>query len=220
MMDKLFSPEGRIRRSTFWLRVLVAIAIKLVLLIMAAKPSFELLDIVVSVFLSAFLVVGGIKRMHDVNKSGWYFLIPVFGFILALRRGTEGPNTFGADPKDGITNPNKTALGISVMLLVVAVLALNVPLKSSVRPTRSDRVPNTQKSDSLEALWNVDVVNFFEKSLRLKTQVLFPHLQRTMKYGYIDSLGNWVIEPQFEKAEEFTGQTALIKLNGKFGFVN
>jgi uncharacterized membrane protein YhaH (DUF805 family) len=46
------------------------------------------------------------KRWHDRNKSGWWTLIgfvPIIGAIwiiveLGCLRGTEGANTYGADP--------------------------------------------------------------------------------------------------------------------------
>ena len=37
--------------------------------------------------------------VHDVNKSGWFLLIPIYNLILALTPGTVGPNEYGADPK-------------------------------------------------------------------------------------------------------------------------
>jgi uncharacterized membrane protein YhaH (DUF805 family) len=40
-----------------------------------------------------------IRRMHDVNKSGWYCLIPIYNLILFCTRGTTGPNNYGSDPK-------------------------------------------------------------------------------------------------------------------------
>lgn len=46
-----------------------------------------------------------IQRCHDLNKSGWFYLvlvIPVIGIIFALyllfAKGTEGPNQYGPDP--------------------------------------------------------------------------------------------------------------------------
>ncbi len=42
----------------------------------------------------------GVRRMHDVNKSGWYLLIPLYNLILACTPGTVGPNEYGADPKE------------------------------------------------------------------------------------------------------------------------
>jgi uncharacterized membrane protein YhaH (DUF805 family) len=40
-----------------------------------------------------------VRRMHDQDKSGWFILIPIYGFILLFIEGTRGPNRFGPDPK-------------------------------------------------------------------------------------------------------------------------
>lgn len=40
-----------------------------------------------------------IRRMHDVDKSGWYMWIPIYNIVLACRAGTAGSNRFGPDPK-------------------------------------------------------------------------------------------------------------------------
>jgi len=37
----------------------------------------------------------GVRRMHDVGKSGWFILIPLYNLILALTKGDEGTNEFG-----------------------------------------------------------------------------------------------------------------------------
>ena len=46
-----------------------------------------------------------IRRLHDLGRSGWYFLlilIPLIGTIILLiwfcMRGTVGPNQYGPDP--------------------------------------------------------------------------------------------------------------------------
>lgn len=33
--------------------------------------------------------------MHDVNKSGWYMLIPFYNLYLFLKKGDEGVNKYG-----------------------------------------------------------------------------------------------------------------------------
>jgi uncharacterized membrane protein YhaH (DUF805 family) len=38
--------------------------------------------------------------MHDLNKSGWYILIPIYNLVLACTAGNEGPNDYGDDPKN------------------------------------------------------------------------------------------------------------------------
>jgi uncharacterized membrane protein YhaH (DUF805 family) len=41
-----------------------------------------------------------VRRAHDNDKSGWWILVPIYGFILtAFLPGTAGPNRFGPDPK-------------------------------------------------------------------------------------------------------------------------
>ena len=37
--------------------------------------------------------------MHDLDKSGWYFLIPFYGSNIILTEGTIGENKYGEDPK-------------------------------------------------------------------------------------------------------------------------
>ena len=36
--------------------------------------------------------------MHDVGKSGWFILIPIYNLILACTDGVQGDNEYGADP--------------------------------------------------------------------------------------------------------------------------
>ena len=52
------------------------------------------------------------RRLHDVDRSGWWmliYLIPLIGWILMLvwscQRGTPGINRFGADPLAGAMGP-------------------------------------------------------------------------------------------------------------------
>ncbi|GAB6393664.1 MAG: DUF805 domain-containing protein [Treponematales bacterium] len=40
-----------------------------------------------------------VRRMHDVNKRGWFLLIPIYSLVLLCTAGTAGPNRFGPDPK-------------------------------------------------------------------------------------------------------------------------
>ena len=40
-----------------------------------------------------------VRRMHDIGKSGWFMLIPIYNFILVCMDGDRGPNRYGPDPK-------------------------------------------------------------------------------------------------------------------------
>ena len=38
--------------------------------------------------------------MHDVGKSGWFILIPIYNLVLAVTEGDKGANEYGEDPKE------------------------------------------------------------------------------------------------------------------------
>ncbi|MCB9593011.1 MAG: FAD-binding protein [Sandaracinaceae bacterium] len=105
----LFSTRGRIGRATLWWTSLaVLMAFVLVLPIAErASPRFGVagLDLLVLVILGVLST----KRLHDRGRSPWSLLVvlvPVLGplwlFVeLGLRKGTEGENHYGLDPRDG-----------------------------------------------------------------------------------------------------------------------
>ena len=70
------------------------------------------------VFIAVFVAIMppaisvSIRRLHDTNRSGWFYLlvlIPLGGFVLLvffLESGTVGPNRFGEDPKGADRHPH------------------------------------------------------------------------------------------------------------------
>ena len=40
----------------------------------------------------------GVRRMHDVGKSGWFLLIPIYNLILTVTEGEKGENEYGQEP--------------------------------------------------------------------------------------------------------------------------
>jgi uncharacterized membrane protein YhaH (DUF805 family) len=97
--------DGRARRAEYWYFVLFNIIIVIVLGIievMSGSATLSDQSILVRIYDLAVLIPSiavGIRRMHDVNKSGWYLLIPLYNLILALTDGTKGDNQYGPDPK-------------------------------------------------------------------------------------------------------------------------
>jgi hypothetical protein len=56
----------------------------------------------------------GVRRLHDVDRGGWWILIsiiPLIGVIVLLvwwtTKGTDGPNQFGPDPLAANPFPNQ-----------------------------------------------------------------------------------------------------------------
>lgn len=104
MEENILSPQGRIRRSAFWTRWLIVFFCNIVLSIMSeasgGDTTVSFLVVLISLMLATFMLLQTIKRMHDVNKSGWYSIVPLYNLILALTDGTPGMNKYGRDPKN------------------------------------------------------------------------------------------------------------------------
>ncbi len=90
---------GRARRSEFWYFVLFNFIISWVLSIVFGLLRLPIISTLYSlaVFLPSIGV--GIRRMHDINKSGWFILIPIYNIILWAQAGDQGENQYGPDPK-------------------------------------------------------------------------------------------------------------------------
>jgi len=91
--------SGRSRRSEYWYFFLFNVIISIALKITDYNLSYPILDTIYSLAVLVPSIAVAVRRMHDVNKSGWYCLIPIYNLILACTEGTSGPNDYGSDPK-------------------------------------------------------------------------------------------------------------------------
>ncbi len=91
--------EGRARRSEYWYFFLINLVISAVLNTVGSAIGFELLGGIYSLGVLVPSIAVAIRRMHDVGKSGWYCLIPIYNLILAATEGEQGENEYGPDPK-------------------------------------------------------------------------------------------------------------------------
>ena len=98
--------EGRARRSEYWYFTLFSTIISWTLSfggIAILGESGAYLSTIYSLAILIPAIALGIRRMHDVGKSGWYVLIPIYNLILACTDSTPGTNEYGPNPK-GIGN--------------------------------------------------------------------------------------------------------------------
>ena len=101
VLKKYADFNGRARRSEYWYFILFSSIISVILSI--ATSGTSMLKIIISLYSLAVFVPSiavGVRRMHDVNKSGWFLIIPIYNLILACTKGTDGPNEYGNDPKN------------------------------------------------------------------------------------------------------------------------
>ena len=88
--------EGRSRRAEYWWAALMVFVLSLI-------PYINILVGLATIIPS---IAVGVRRLHDINKSGWFMLlnlIPIVGQIILIiwfcQEGTIGPNQYGEDPK-------------------------------------------------------------------------------------------------------------------------
>ena len=109
--DMFFSTDRRLNRLRYLKRSLLLALIIAVLNVLAkglgndASPIFlvVLLAVAIPVIASCFMLQ--IRRLHDINMTGWLVLlslVPIVDCLLELvlifKKGTDGHNKYGGDP--------------------------------------------------------------------------------------------------------------------------
>ncbi len=107
VLSKYATFSGRSRRSEYWYFVLFNLIISFVLAFIDASIGTYDLEtrngLLGSIYSLALLVPSlavAVRRMHDLGKSGWYILIPIYNIVLLATEGTKGTNEYGPDPKN------------------------------------------------------------------------------------------------------------------------
>jgi uncharacterized membrane protein YhaH (DUF805 family) len=105
--------DGRARRSEYWYYTLFIVIISIVLTFADAAIGSEqgILGLIFSLGTLLPSIAVGIRRMHDVGKSGWYILIPIYNLVLACTNGDTGTNEYGSDPKGDALQDDVDAIG-------------------------------------------------------------------------------------------------------------
>lgn len=132
LADILFSFEGRVPRSIFWFHLIGSLVVSFFIYMLVLGNIRDSIEEDVSILTAVFFyyywlipfdlvllwtsIAIMIKRLHDLNKSGWYVLvfyvgifIPLINIIIAIMgligfiylgfiRGTVGQNQYGNDP--------------------------------------------------------------------------------------------------------------------------
>lgn len=97
MIQNLFSFEGRMRRTHFWLCEITSFPL---LFVMAAlADASEALGIVLLVAYVWWTLAYHCKRCHDRGNPGYYMLIPFYKLWLLFGDSDPGMNQYGPNPK-------------------------------------------------------------------------------------------------------------------------
>ncbi len=91
--------SGRARRSEYWYFFLFNLIFSFTAGFVGGLLDVKILGMLYSLAVLIPSIAVGVRRMHDVGKSGWFLLIPIYNLVLAVTEGEKGENQYGADPK-------------------------------------------------------------------------------------------------------------------------
>ncbi|HEY4292703.1 DUF805 domain-containing protein [Luteibacter sp.] len=95
---------GRARRTEYWTTVVLATVTEFVIgvfayLADARGSAYELIVGLCQLLGCVACIPVTVRRLHDVDWRGWWYLVPFVSLILIFLDGTRGPNRFGPSPK-------------------------------------------------------------------------------------------------------------------------
>ena len=123
-----FSFEGRIRRLEYGISMIISTLILYFIESFHEEFEYGVLLIMPVVW---FIMAQSAKRCHDLGKSGWWQLIPFYGFWLLFQEGNKGENLFShslSKLNSEVINPEpstfETGLNSVIKAMLLAVLFL------------------------------------------------------------------------------------------------
>ncbi|WP_380228125.1 DUF805 domain-containing protein [Jeongeupia naejangsanensis] len=96
--------KGRSTRREYWIFVLFNIIVSIVIMIVAGVVGSVLgygktfSDMVNGIYSLGILVPGlavGVRRLHDIGKSGWWIVVPFLNLIFFCFAGDPNENEYG-----------------------------------------------------------------------------------------------------------------------------
>ena len=113
--------NGRARRKEYWMFLLFNIIFALVAMLVDNLLGMRINEQIpygylYLLYILATIIPGiavGVRRLHDVSKSGWWYLIAFIPFgglyllYLFVQDGTPGSNEYGVNPKETYNEINE-----------------------------------------------------------------------------------------------------------------
>lgn len=114
VFSKYATFSGRARRSEYWYWVLFVILLSLLATVLDSVLKLRVVEGStfgwISLIVSLALLIPGIavtvRRLHDTDRSGWWYLLTflcgigaIIVLIFCIIDGTPGPNKYGESPK-------------------------------------------------------------------------------------------------------------------------
>ena len=105
VMREYFNVNGRARRTEYWMYFLVYLGIVIVAGVLDGLLHSQAISGLVALAHLIPTITVGVRRLHDIGRSGWWLLIaliPLIGWLIALywavKEGDAHDNAYGANP--------------------------------------------------------------------------------------------------------------------------
>lgn len=99
LKGQYFDFKGRTKMMDFWMFLVIYIIINVVLsivdMLLAAVLGFAILSPLFQLAMLCPLLGIGARRMHDIGKSGWFQIIPLYNLYLWAQPGQKEANKWG-----------------------------------------------------------------------------------------------------------------------------
>lgn len=88
----------------FWYWTLFSVIAQIVAAVIDGILDLTLIEAILSLALLLPSLAVAVRRLHDIDRTGWWILIAFTGIGILLllywdcMKGTDGPNRFGPDP--------------------------------------------------------------------------------------------------------------------------
>ncbi len=134
MKHSIFNFSGRAGRLTYWIASVIGIfALGLPMFVLEEfARTLGLMpneNIVAACVIMLYLVYCwvvlsiGAKRCHDLGHSGWFQMIPFYGFVMLFSSGDCNDNEYGTED-NGISKKSLKVLGIIVAIIYVIMFTI------------------------------------------------------------------------------------------------
>ena len=87
--------KGRASRAAFWSFFIINLLVNLLLDFSGMYINFPVLGNVYSLLVLVPAIAVSIRRAHDVNKKGWFLLIPIYNLMILLKKSDQAVNSYG-----------------------------------------------------------------------------------------------------------------------------
>lgn len=213
MFKNPFSFKGRIRRQEYIITVLILFIIRIIINLNDHAGNINDNSIffwmLFYVFFSWFGIAQGVKRCHDIGKSGLWILVPFYSLWLLFAEGNVGFNEYGEDPKKDERKTVKTPV-IEKKEEVTDKVELKEESSEKVTEEREDTTEPSESIDNGEKEYQQALAYYDGEGVEQSFAEAVYYLKQAIDKGYEEAtalLGQCYyagqgVEQSYEKAVE------------------